>query len=275
MTEGYIKLFRSIKTWEWYSDIPCRLLFFHCLLSANYEEGIFRGKVINPGQFVTSYQNLARETLLTVRQIRYALNKLKLSGELSHVWQGSYSVITINNWNRFQQNGSEIVSKLSANCQRIVTKLSPIEEIKKERNKECSSSSVISVNNSNTIVSNSDTSNTSINTTTTTSNQEKLKLYGKYNNVALTPEQYNRLEAMTLSGKLLDELIEDLSEKIEMGEEKPYIADCPNAHYIRVQRYYKFRKTHPERFKAGRYSTDYSLNAGLEETFRKMKAGEI
>lgn len=79
---------------------------------------------------------------------------------------------------------------------------------------------------------------------------ESQKLYGKYNNVCLTAEQYNRLLALCVSQKLLDELVDNLSENIEAGKEQPFRADFPNAHSIRLEKYREYRMKYPERFKA-------------------------
>ena len=76
------------------------------------------------------------------------------------------------------------------------------------------------------------------------------KLYGKYNNVCLTAEQYNRLLGICASQKLLDELVDSLSENIETGKENPFRADFPNAHAIRIEKYREFRLKYPDRFKA-------------------------
>lgn len=75
--------------------------------------------------------------------------------------------------------------------------------------------------------------------------QEGQKLYGKYNNVCLTAEQYNRLLGICASQKLLDELVDSLSENIETGKEQPFRADFPNAHSIRLEKYFEWRRKHP------------------------------
>lgn len=74
------------------------------------------------------------------------------------------------------------------------------------------------------------------------------KFYGKYNNVCLTAEQYNRLQVLCMSPKLLNELVDSLSENIEEGKEKPYRADFPNAHFIRIEKYFEYRRKNPEKF---------------------------
>lgn len=79
-------------------------------------------------------------------------------------------------------------------------------------------------------------------------NDEKQKLYGKYQNVLLKAEQYNCLLGICASQKLLDELVDSLSENIEQGKEQPYRADFPNAHFIRLQKYRNYRLKNPDKF---------------------------
>lgn len=81
------------------------------------------------------------------------------------------------------------------------------------------------------------------------SNGEEQHIYGKYNNVCMSVEQYNKLLGICASQKLLDELVDSLSENIETGKEHPFRSDFPNSHFVRLQQYRKFRFKNPERFK--------------------------
>lgn len=73
-------------------------------------------------------------------------------------------------------------------------------------------------------------------------------LYGEYSNVYLDKEQYGKLLAMCVSDKLLNELINSFSSNIEVGKERPYQADLPNAHFERLKSYYNYRKRNPNKF---------------------------
>lgn len=75
------------------------------------------------------------------------------------------------------------------------------------------------------------------------------KLYGEYNNVSLSKEQYGKLLSMCASEKLLNELINSFSVAIEVGKERPYTAELPNAHYERIKSFYSYRKKNPEKFR--------------------------
>lgn len=102
MNDGYIRLYRKFVEWEWYSNVNDRLVFIHCLLSANWKDGYFEGQKIPRGSFVTSYQKLAKETGLTMQSVRTSINHLKSTNNLTNVTNHQYSIITINNYDKYQ-----------------------------------------------------------------------------------------------------------------------------------------------------------------------------
>lgn len=149
---GFIKLHRQITEWEWYTDIPVRILFEHCLFKANFEDKKWMGITIKKGSFVTSYENLAFETGLTIRQVRTALEKLKKTGELTHETTSRYSMITINNWNKYQtndkQNDKQTTSKRQTNDKQTTTtsyKDSYRKNIRKEERENINSEKIKSI----------------------------------------------------------------------------------------------------------------------------------
>lgn len=105
---GYIRLFRSFLDWEWYSDIPCKVLFLHCLLKANYEPKKWRGEIINTGEFDTSLPHLAEETGLSVQQVRTALKKLQSTGEISEKATCKKRTIKVRNYCIYQDKNLKI-----------------------------------------------------------------------------------------------------------------------------------------------------------------------
>ena len=79
---SYIKLFRKLTKWEWYTEPNTFKLFIHILIKANYAEKKWRGIVIERGSFVTSQQKLSVETGLSIRSIRTALRNLEQTKEI-------------------------------------------------------------------------------------------------------------------------------------------------------------------------------------------------
>ena len=125
----YIKLSRKILEWEWYSDTNTKVLFLHMLLKANWKDGRFQGVEIPRGSFASSYQTLALETGLTVKNVRTSLEHLKKNGEVAVNRHTKFSVFTIKNYTKYQSTGSQPA------CDRQSTGSQPatIEEGKKER----------------------------------------------------------------------------------------------------------------------------------------------
>ena len=77
---------------------------------------------------------------------------------------------------------------------------------------------------------------------------DDVAILGEYNNVCLVKGQYETLLAMCASEKMLNELINSFSSNIEVGKERPYTADLPNAHFERLKSYYNYRKMNPNKF---------------------------
>lgn len=99
---GFISLYRSILNWGWYSDHNTKEVFIHLLLTVNYLPGEWKGKRIEVGQRVTSYQKLADELHLSVKEIRTALRHLQETGEVACESTSQYTVITVKNYSEFQ-----------------------------------------------------------------------------------------------------------------------------------------------------------------------------
>jgi len=100
---GFIKLHRQILDWEWYDDPNTMRLFLHCLLRANHKDNNWRGILIKKGSFLTSQIKLAEETGLTRQQVRTTIKKLISTNEVTMVTNAQHTVITILNWDSYQE----------------------------------------------------------------------------------------------------------------------------------------------------------------------------
>jgi len=99
---GYLKLHRKMIDWEWYHDINVCRVFVHLLMVANYEDGRWQGIEIKRGQHITSREKLARETTLSIQQVRTALNKLKSTNEITIKSTKTYTLITVVKYAEYQ-----------------------------------------------------------------------------------------------------------------------------------------------------------------------------
>lgn len=102
MRGGYIKLHRRFTRWSWYSDPNTARVFVHLLLTASWEECEFRGYKIKPGQVVTGRRKLAKDLKMSERSVRTALEHLKSTHEITIKPTHNFSIITIENWGKYQ-----------------------------------------------------------------------------------------------------------------------------------------------------------------------------
>lgn len=132
--DGFILLHRKIlKDWEWYSNINDRIVFIHCLLRANWEDGWFEGIKIPRGSFATSYKNLAKEVGISVQSLRTSLEHLKSTNNITHETNRQFSIITIKNYNKYQIDNTASNKRLTNEQQTINNN---IINNNKENNKE-------------------------------------------------------------------------------------------------------------------------------------------
>lgn len=141
MDNGWIKLYRSLTEWEWYDNIPTKTLWLHLLLTCNWQDAKWHGQTIKAGQRVTSIGHLARETGLSERSVRTALEHLKSTGEVTTKSTNKYTVVSLENWGKFntddlmtdkQADNLPTINRQSTDKQPTTNK--EIKESKKKKN---------------------------------------------------------------------------------------------------------------------------------------------
>ncbi|MCD8208517.1 MAG: hypothetical protein LUD72_11310 [Bacteroidales bacterium] len=136
MNGNYIKICRSILDWEWFKNPNTLAVFVYCLLRANWKDGRFEGIEVPRGSFVTSVAKLAKEVGISTQSARTALNHLKSTNELTITSTPKFSVITVNNYNRYQDANKQSNKRLTNDQQTANKQLTTIEERKKGKKKE-------------------------------------------------------------------------------------------------------------------------------------------
>ena len=115
--DSFIKLYRNITNWGWYTNVNIARLFIHWIIKANYVEKEWQGIKISAGSFVTSYSKLAQKLDLTVDKIRTAISHLISTHEITHKKTRQYSIITKTNYNLSQQNPKQNPFKIPNDSQ--------------------------------------------------------------------------------------------------------------------------------------------------------------
>src|SRR5688572_23328871 len=93
--KGFLKLHRNILDSEWYQDGNTIRLMLHLMLKSNYIAKRWQGILINPGELITSYNNLSKELKLSENIIRTSLAKLKRTGYITTNSTNKFTRITI------------------------------------------------------------------------------------------------------------------------------------------------------------------------------------
>lgn len=135
---GFFKVDRGILEWEWFKDHKTLAVWIWILASVNFKSGHFRGEEIQPGEVATSIDSIAISTALSPMQVRTALKHLKLTGEITSRIRPKYQVITVINWEKYQNvtgkqqaDNRQITGKQQADNNNLRKK-----ERKKDRRKE-------------------------------------------------------------------------------------------------------------------------------------------
>lgn len=107
-SEGYIKLHRKFRKWEWYDNANVMRVFLHLLLNATWTETEYRGEKLMPGDVVFSRKKYAKELKLSESATRRATSKLKETGEISTIkTTNRFTIFHVENWTFYQGNGIE------------------------------------------------------------------------------------------------------------------------------------------------------------------------
>lgn len=118
---GFIKLHRKMTKWGWYHDANTFRLFVHLLLTANYESRVFEGRIIERGQRAASYSGLSKETEISVQSIRTSINRLKSTGEITTESTSKFTIITIKNYDLYQQATNDLTNDQQAANKRLTS----------------------------------------------------------------------------------------------------------------------------------------------------------
>lgn len=130
--KGWIALHRQFTQWEWFDKPEMVQLFIYLLISATHEETQWRGMTIKRGQIVTSLDKIKAATGLSTSKIRTCLERLKLTNEIASETTNQYRVITICNYDKYQnvgetsdkQDDKQIANKSKANRKQIASAIS-------------------------------------------------------------------------------------------------------------------------------------------------------
>lgn len=108
---GFIKIHKKIMEWEWYDEPNTFRVFIHLLFKANFKDHKWRGMTIKRGQVPISLRQLSEDLGISIQNVRTSLNHLKSTHEITIKSTNRVSVITIENYEKYQLNEEELTHK--------------------------------------------------------------------------------------------------------------------------------------------------------------------
>lgn len=144
---GFVKDYRSKLDWEWFTDPKTAHLWEYICLRVNYEPSRFRGIEIRRGEMLESINTISKNTGLSEKNVRTALEHLKSTGEVACKRTRYGLLINAIKYAHFQsqeretgaqtgaQPADEVAMKWQGSGNEVAT-YKEYKEIKKVRNKE-------------------------------------------------------------------------------------------------------------------------------------------
>lgn len=143
----YIKLYESILDWQHFKQPGYLQVWISILMRVNYKDGYDRqGRKVKKGQVILSQREFCEDCGMSRNTLIKVLDGLKKSGEIKIETDRNYTLVTIVNWSKYQNDGaiggigsgSKFEPKVEPRIEpQVEPKVEPIQEsieIKKERN---------------------------------------------------------------------------------------------------------------------------------------------
>lgn len=110
--DGYVKIYKKLLDWKWYSSTPHTRIFLHLLLTVSHADNYCFDVLVKRGEVLTSLASLREKTNLTGEQVRDVISDLVNSKEITIRNSIDYSIITIVNWECYQLSEKKKITKI-------------------------------------------------------------------------------------------------------------------------------------------------------------------
>lgn len=124
-SQGWVCVHRQLLDNPIFKNDKLFRVFMYCLLKASHSkhDQLVGDSIVtvNSGQFVTGRKAISSSTGLTEQNVRTALVKLEKLSILTIKPTNKYSIISITNWDKYQQSNQQVTSKQPASNQQVTT----------------------------------------------------------------------------------------------------------------------------------------------------------
>ncbi len=125
MSHGWVSVHRKILDNPIFKNDKLFRVFMFSLLKASHSDHqtLIGDTVVElkTGELITGREAISKATGLTSQNVRTALNKLKTMQILTIKSTNKYSIISITNWDQYQQTNQQVTNKQPASNQQLTT----------------------------------------------------------------------------------------------------------------------------------------------------------
>lgn len=102
----YLKVPYSILDWGWIHEPKTFTVYMHMMLMANRKPHEYMGDTINRGEILASYDFLAKQTGLSIQNVRTAIKHLKQTNTVKHRKINGVNVFLLPDFEKHQSLGA-------------------------------------------------------------------------------------------------------------------------------------------------------------------------
>ena len=120
--EGYILIDRNMCDWQWWHKHNTVIVFLWLLMKAQFHESYFGGQKIERGQVATTLENIEKSNGLSRQEVRTAIFNLKKTEAITITRCSKFNIITIVNYDEYQNLTITPTKKQHSNNNQITIK---------------------------------------------------------------------------------------------------------------------------------------------------------
>ena len=120
--EGYVLVDRNMCDWKWWHKHNTVIVFLWLLMKAQFHESYFCGHKIKRGQVATTLENIEKSNSLSRQEVRTAIFNLKTTNAITITRCSKFNIITIVNYDEYQNLTITPTKKQHSNNNHITIK---------------------------------------------------------------------------------------------------------------------------------------------------------
>ena len=102
INNGYVQVYRSILGWLFWDSNLALKIYLYLIIKANWQDTSFDCRRFKRGELPISIKRIAKDCACSEKSVQRWLRKFEEEGEITAVGTNKYTIITINNYSKYQ-----------------------------------------------------------------------------------------------------------------------------------------------------------------------------